>query len=97
VLAGHLGKTVAEIKKEVSSLELTEWIAFYEQNPFDSEGTRADMRQAITTAAIAGMAGGDTDPKKYMPKYGNNNTDTLNHNVKSFISKMKNLQGVKNG
>ena len=96
-MAGHLGKTVAELNKELTSLELTQWMAFYIQNPFESEGHRADMRQAVTTAAISAFAGGDSNPEKYMPKYGNDHRDTLNHNVKSFISKMKSLQGVKNG
>ncbi|HCT54882.1 MAG TPA: hypothetical protein DF712_20750 [Balneola sp.] len=81
----------------MTSLELTQWAAYYQESPFESEGHRGDMRQAITSAAIASLAGGDSDPKKYMPKYGNNNKETLIQNVQSFMSKMRNLQGSKNG
>ncbi|HCT54883.1 MAG TPA: hypothetical protein DF712_20755 [Balneola sp.] len=96
-MAGHLGKTVAELEKELTSRELTEWAAYYQSSPFESEGVRGDMRQAITSALVAGMGGGDTDPQKYMPKYGKESKETLKQNVKSFMQKIRNLQESKNG
>jgi hypothetical protein len=69
-------------------------MAFYTQSPFESEGHRADMRQAVTTAAISAFAGGDPNPEKYMPKYGKDPKDGMIQNVKSFMNKMRN---IKNG
>ena len=88
-----MGKTVAELERDLSSRELTEWAAYYQESPFESEGVRGDMRQAITSAVVAGIMGGDSDPKKYMPKYGKQSQDLLSSNVKSFVSKMKSIQG----
>lgn len=42
--------TVAELLDRMSSREFSEWMAFYEIEPFGDE--RADLRQAMTTSAV---------------------------------------------
>lgn len=42
--------TVAELGDRMSSRELSEWMAYYEIEPFGEE--RADIRQALTTSAV---------------------------------------------
>jgi hypothetical protein len=42
--------TVGELEVRMSSHELTEWMAYYRIEPFGEE--RADLRQAMTTAAV---------------------------------------------
>ena len=66
-LALELGMTVGEFEKKCSSHELTEWVAYFELEAFGQ--SRADVRQAITSALIASAHGGDSDPLKYMPKF----------------------------
>lgn len=42
--------TVAELGERMSSAEFSEWMAFYNIEPFGEE--RADLRQALTTSAV---------------------------------------------
>lgn len=42
--------TVGELGQRMSSHEFTEWMAYYEIEPFGEE--RADLRQAMTTQGI---------------------------------------------
>lgn len=42
--------TVAELLDRMSSRELSEWMAFYEIEPWGEE--RADLRQGMTTSAV---------------------------------------------
>lgn len=42
--------TVSELGQRMSSHEFTEWMAFYDLEPFGDQ--RADLRQAMTTAAV---------------------------------------------
>ncbi len=42
--------TVAELGERMSSLEFSEWMAYYQIEPFGEE--RADFRQAMTTSAV---------------------------------------------
>lgn len=51
--------TVGELLTRVSSRELTEWMAFFEMEPFGPE--RADLRAAIVASTVANTA---RDPKK---------------------------------
>ena len=51
VLALELGKTVSEISN-MSSLELSEWIAYDRISPLGRE-SRADLRSAITSMVVA--------------------------------------------
>lgn len=53
-LAGHLGKTVAELSRTLSITEFNEWIAFDRVDPIG--GYRGDLQAAIIARA---MAGGD--------------------------------------
>jgi hypothetical protein len=51
--------TVGELLRRISSRELSEWLAFYELEPFGLE--RADMRAAIVASTVANTA---RDPKR---------------------------------
>jgi hypothetical protein len=50
---------VSELLARISSQELTEWMAYYELDPFGSE--RDDLRSGIVSAVIANV---HRDPKK---------------------------------
>lgn len=58
-LALSLGYTVRDLQNRIDSRELTEWIAFYNIEPFGED--RADMRQALTSCILANA---NRDPKK---------------------------------
>lgn len=45
--------TVAELGDRMSSRELSEWMAYYQIEPWGEE--RADLRQAMTTSATANL------------------------------------------
>lgn len=51
MLASHLKMGVKEMLTKIDSKELTEWMAYYNLEPF-GEG-RADVRQAITSCVVA--------------------------------------------
>ena len=51
-LAGHLGKTVAELSATLSITEFNEWIAFDRVDPIG--GYRGDLQAAIVARAMAG-------------------------------------------
>lgn len=66
-----LGKTVAELRESMSSKELTEWIAYYDIDPFGSE--RSDLNSAIIAQTIANTNRGQNqapyDVKDFMPSF----------------------------
>ena len=51
--------TVAELLSRVSSRELSEWMVYYEQEPFGEE--RGDLRAGIVASTVANA---NRDPKK---------------------------------
>ncbi len=51
--------TVAELDRRMSSRELTEWMAYFEVEPWGEE--RADLRSGIVASVIANA---NRDPKK---------------------------------
>lgn len=67
--------TVAELGDRMSSRELSEWMAFYQIEPFGDE--RADLRQAMTTSAVHNSIQAQakhpkwTKPGDFMPFSGN--------------------------
>mgnify|MGYP000046381597 CR=1 FL=1 len=54
--------SVAELLSRISSRELSEWMAFYELEPFGDE--RADLRAGIVASTVANA---NRDPKKSKP------------------------------
>ncbi len=69
-----LGLPVGELLARTTSRELTEWMAFYELEPFGAE--RGDLQAGIVAATVANA---NRDPKKqkrpfeaqdFMPKFG---------------------------
>jgi hypothetical protein len=52
-LAKELGMSVRRAQEEIASDEFTEWIAYYELEPFGE--LRADVRQAHTSAILASV------------------------------------------
>lgn len=63
-LAGHLNKTVAEIDREMSSKELTEWMVFYSIEPFG--GAREDYRAALISSITANVHGAKVKPDDFI-------------------------------
>ena len=67
-----LGRTVEDLEVNLSYRELTEWIAYYELEPWGEE--RADLRMGIETSSLVRLW---ADPKKakaitpamFMPYY----------------------------
>lgn len=63
--------TVGELGQRMSSHEFTEWMAYYEIEPFGEQ--RADLRQALTTAAVHNTIQAQrknpkwTKPQDFMP------------------------------
>jgi len=57
--------TVTELLRRISSRELSEWLAYYELEPFGEE--RADLRSAIVASTVANTA---RDPKKRARPFG---------------------------
>ena len=55
-LALALGRTVAELEETISSDELTQWIAFYNMEPFGSE--RDNIHAGIIASTLANIHGG---------------------------------------
>jgi len=64
--------TVAELLSRISSRELSEWMAYYELEPFGEE--RADLRAGIIAATIANVNRSKKQrafqPAQFMPKFG---------------------------
>ncbi|HWV23262.1 MAG TPA: hypothetical protein VNZ58_03655 [Thermomicrobiales bacterium] len=55
--------TVAELLDRMSSREFSEWMAYYELEPFGEE--RADFRQALTTSAVVNSVQAQTKHPKW--------------------------------
>lgn len=55
--------TVAELLDRMSSAEFSEWMAYYTIEPFGEE--RADLRQALTTSAVANTLQAQTKKPKW--------------------------------
>jgi len=61
VLAGHLGRPVAELEQSLTSRELTEWMAFYRIAPFGQ--VRDDDRMRALLALMFNVnRGKDAQP-----------------------------------
>jgi flagellar basal body rod protein FlgC len=59
-----MGCTVEELLDRISSRELSEWMAFYQVEPWGTEP--ADMRAGIVASTIANV---NRDPKKQRKPY----------------------------
>jgi hypothetical protein len=63
--------TVGELGQRMSSHEFTEWLAYYDLEPFGEE--RADLRQAMTTSGVHNLLQAKTKhprwtkPDDFMP------------------------------
>lgn len=55
--------TVAELLDRMSSAEFSEWMAYYDLEPFGEE--RADFRQALTTSAVHNSLQAQTKSPKW--------------------------------
>lgn len=59
--------TVKELLDRIDSSELTEWIAFYDLEPFGDE--RADIRSAIVASTTANVWGAKTKLSDFIPRW----------------------------
>lgn len=71
MLARELGMTVADLLSRISSREMTEWMAFYQLEPF---GTNAEMvGHAITASTVYNVNRGRKNkaakPADFMPDF----------------------------
>lgn len=66
-----MGVSVAHLLNNISSKELTEWMVYYELEPFGEE--RDDLRMGIISSTIAnvnrGKGGKVYKPEDFMPKF----------------------------
>ena len=75
--------TVAELLSRISSSELTEWIKFYEIEPF---GMEIDMLgHAVTASTIANVnrskGGKEYAPSDFMPKFEKEEEQTVEQQI----------------
>lgn len=66
-LALGLGCTVAELLRRLSSAELSEWMRYWNVEPWGEE--RADMRAAIVACTVARSQGAKAKTEDFMPRY----------------------------
>lgn len=52
----------------MSACEFRKWLAMSHLDPFGEE--RADLRIAILTSVVANLAGAKSQPRDWMPRYG---------------------------
>lgn len=73
-LALALGKTVRELLAEITSYELSEWLAYFNlENLGDSPAYRLDLSQSIQTAALVNSlnAKANAKPSQFIPRFLN--------------------------
>jgi len=84
-----LGKTVSQLLAEISSKELTEWMAFYSVEPFGEE--RSDIRAAIIACTCAQIwSKKKLKVNDFMPKFGpkpEQSPDQMKSILKALVSK----------
>lgn len=65
-LALQLGKSVRQCQAEIDSAEFTEWMAYYQLEPFGE--TVADIRHGIATSLLANINRDEkTKPQPFIP------------------------------
>ena len=72
VLAAHLGMTLERLGREMSSYELTQWIAYFKVEPFGH--VRGDIQAGVIASVIANSSPGRGKrtyrPSDFMPDFG---------------------------
>jgi hypothetical protein len=63
-----MGRTVGELLDTVDQVELAEWAAFYDLDPWTAD--RADMNAAMICSVLAHVHGVKAPPSDFMPEYG---------------------------
>jgi hypothetical protein len=93
--------TVQQLLDNVSSSEITEWIAFMEMELFDQ--VRSDYRMAVNTAVLANVNRTDKkqkvfEPKDFMPNFEETIEKNKNDTPEELAKKMNaiaNMFGIK--
>jgi len=92
-LAGHLGRTVSELEEELSSAELTEWIALLSIEPWGPY--RDDYLSSVTAWASLSPWSKEIKLADLIPKWGQQEQELP---IEQQIEFMKCLGGkVQNG
>jgi hypothetical protein len=94
ILAGHLGKSVAETQRTVTSREFTYWKAFHNINPI-GQG-RGDLQAAIVARTVAQTHAPKNKVFKlseFMPKFRGKSRPT----VEQLTAKLMTWFNVNNG
>ena len=67
--------TVQQLLRQMDARELTDWIAFWQREPWGDE--RADLRSGIVAAAATNVWAGrgrQATPRDFMPRCGDEDT-----------------------
>jgi hypothetical protein len=86
-LAAHLGMTVRELLSRLDSRELSEWIAYYNLDPFGE--ARADYRAAMLACLTANINRGKHEPFKisdFMPNFEPKKPQTMEEMKRILMS-----------
>jgi hypothetical protein len=99
-LALALGMTVGRLLDEIDSAELTEWMAFYQIEPFGPE--RGDLNAAIVAQTVANRSRGKGErPYKlnhFLPRFGEKQEQRQSvDNMKATVARIKSAWGSKHG
>lgn len=93
--------TVAELLSRISSRELSEWMAYYELEPFGME--RGDLQAGIVASTVANV---NRDPKKqkrpfapqdFMPKFEGGRGSDEGPGWQRLLAKVKMLNAAFGG
>lgn len=66
-LAFRLGKTVGELRRELTGTQLADWMAYFELEPPEKTGWQQSAMICLTAARIAGDK--RTNLEDFMPAY----------------------------
>lgn len=83
-LALALGKTLGELRREVSAPEMALWLALWHLEPWGDE--RAEASRAIVGSAVCGSMGAKVSPADLMPKWGQTKQKMTKEDWEAFVA-----------
>lgn len=87
-LAGHLGKTVGELRETMDADEFAEWVAVDQLSPIGGE--RADLLHAFASALFANANSKKRwQPKHFLPKWGREKRGSSPDEIRAYFAAMK--------
>lgn len=88
LLAGHLGRTVAELEQTLTSQELTEWMAYYRVEPFGPwrDDYRAGQVMALYANSKRGKGGKAFRASDFIPRWRRSTPEEIAESVKRWFT-----------